>query len=483
MVKVAILISGFLRSFLHNYNSLKIHLLDKYDCDLFLNFTPDLEKDRYIASPIDLNKILEKIKPKVLLTEVENMGKNKFYNIKAMWFKLYKLYKLCSLYQDDNNIKYDWIIRLRPDIYLYSFIDLLTLDKLKLHIPNAFKSTDPLYLNDEIAIGTPNIMDIYFSLYLRFKELQNNKELEYGPHFFKYYIEKYNISINSIYINYKIVLSLCNIIAISGDSGSGKTTLANNLNKLFLNEMVKIEGDRYHKWEREDKKWNEFTHLNPEANCLEKYKNDIFKLKIGSDIYQCDYDHKTGKFTDRQKIESKSNIIMCGLHTLYHNNALDLINLKIYLDTDRKLTTYWKIKRDCEKRGYSKNEVLEKIKKREFDYETYILPQKQNADLIINYYVNKSFNPLLDIEPQIKMKLYIKNTLKEKVSVFLQFINKQNIKIKTSFDTEYTFIEGIKDENYKNLFLNIIKKSKIKFNLLEIENYDYLLLSLIVSLF
>ncbi len=46
----------------------------------------------------------------------------------------------------------------------------------------------------------------------------------------------------------------------------------------------------------------------------------------------------------------------------------------------------WKIKRDIKKRGYTIKKVLENIELRKKDFNEYILPQKKNADIIINFY-------------------------------------------------------------------------------------------------
>ena len=59
-------------------------------------------------------------------------------------------------------------------------------------------------------------------------------------------------------------------------------------------------------------------------------KEDIFNLKIGENIYQVDYDHHNGKFTEVQKLQNKSNIILCGLHTLFDKNTNNLYNLKFH---------------------------------------------------------------------------------------------------------------------------------------------------------
>jgi uridine kinase len=63
-----------------------------------------------------------------------------------------------------------------------------------------------------------------------------------------------------------------------------------------------------------------------------------------------------------------------------------IINLKIYIDTDRNLIKKWKIKRDTTKRGYTIEKILEQINNREKDYDKFIQIQKENADIIINFF-------------------------------------------------------------------------------------------------
>jgi uridine kinase len=165
-------------------------------------------------------------------------------------------------------------------------------------------------------------------------------------------IKMYDITYDFLDIQYKLVLSKCNIIAISGDSGSGKTTLMKHLMGLFPeSKLINLETDRYHKWERGNENYQTITHLNPDANHLELMSNDVYNLKIGNDIYQVDYDHTTGKFTNKQLIESKDNIILCGLHTLYNEKMNDIIDIKVFMDTDRELIKKWKIRRDVDERA------------------------------------------------------------------------------------------------------------------------------------
>jgi uridine kinase len=202
------------------------------------------------------------------------------------------------------------------------------------------------------------------------------------------FIQTYNfITYECLNIQYKLILSKCNIIAISGDSGSGKTTLMKHLKGLFFeSNVINLETDRYHKWERGNENYQTITHLNPDANYLELMSDDVYNLKIGNDIYQVDYDHTTGKFTNKQLIESKDNIILCGLHTLYNQKMNDIIDIKVFMDTDRELIKKWKIERDVNERGYSLERVIQQMESRDSDYYKYIDSQKENADIVIQFY-------------------------------------------------------------------------------------------------
>ena len=61
------------------------------------------------------------------------------------------------------------------------------------------------------------------------------------------------------------------VISISGPSGVGKTTISNLIiSVLEANSAIIISGDDSHKWERGSDNWKNFTHLNPEANNIDK---------------------------------------------------------------------------------------------------------------------------------------------------------------------------------------------------------------------
>lgn len=176
-------------------------------------------------------------------------------------------------------------------------------------------------------------------------------------------------------------------IGIAGDSGAGKSRLLGMLEELLSEEhILNIEGDGDHKWERGDANWNEMTHLNPRANYLYRQAEDLRVLRGNNTVKRADYDHNTGTFTGKKKVIPKPYIVMCGLHSLYLPQMRQVLDMKIYLDTDEALRCYWKLNRDQGDRGHRKEAVMAQIEKRRKDAEKYIYPQKQYADLVIRYY-------------------------------------------------------------------------------------------------
>lgn len=405
-MKAAILITGYFRSFKLNLPNLEEKILSKFEnIDIFLHITKDETQDKYLNenNSEDVSDIIKTLHPKVILFEdnlqfVQNPRENDLYNT---WNKMYKLNKLKNEYEDVYG-DYDVVIRYRPDTNIVSEIDF---NKSKLVIPidskidsDKLTNFDDDYVCDIFAYGDSKSMDHYFSM---FEELPKLIESYGDVSETLLYHHLKNIEYEKSDINYNVILSTCNTFAICGDSGSGKTTLGERLKKYFSKSFV-LECDRYHKWERGDKNWDTFTHLNPEANYLTKMNDDIFDLKVGNDIYQVDYDHSSGKFTQKEKIESPDNLIVCGLHSLYNSND-NIYNLKIFMDTEFNLRKKWKIKRDTKKRGYTMEKITKQINDRQSDYKKYIEAQRDKSDIIINFYE--------DTDENLKLKLYTSNRL------------------------------------------------------------------------
>jgi uridine kinase len=420
-MRAALLISGYLRNYEINIKNLKEKLFPKFEVvDTFLHITKnENQEDKYlnlIDEKEDIQNITKLLNPiSTLIEDNVSFHTNKQINdIINQWGKLYKLNQLKKIYEKCVNRNYDLVIRYRPDVFLENYFEMSDLSSLKkIIIPSESKIDKSKLLNpkddyicDAFAIGSSTEMDKYFDIFENIHELISN----YGfvsETFLKKYLDNNFIDYELKDIKYSFILSKCNVFAICGDSGSGKSTLSKILKNIFFDSFT-LECDRYHKWERHNENWETLTHLNPDANFLTKMSEDIFDLKLGREIYQVDYNHESGSFTEKQLINPSNNLIVCGLHSLYDKNSSFVYDLKIFMDTDEQLKKKWKIKRDKEERGHSVEKILNSIKKRESDFKTYILPQKENADIVIRFFTDEEvdFNNL-EKKESIKLDLSI----------------------------------------------------------------------------
>ncbi len=189
------------------------------------------------------------------------------------------------------------------------------------------------------------------------------------------------------------------VIAVAGDSGSGKTTFSQFLNtRLNKHRSVFIEGDGLHRWERGNSNWRDYTHLDPKANELHKQLGIVERLKFHRSAEGRDYLHSSGTFSKFYTIKPKEFVVLIGLHSWYLPRMREMVDLKIYLDTEETLRRHWKIIRDMQGRGYSREKVISQIESRVEDANVYIQPQKEFADILIRIKSNTGFDVGIEVE-------------------------------------------------------------------------------------
>ncbi len=198
-----------------------------------------------------------------------------------------------------------------------------------------------------------------------------------------YWCYRLGIYYNNLYIEKQKPF----VLGVGGDSGVGKSTLTESIKDLAGHKQtVVLNGDDSHKWERQDTNWEYFTHLNPKANNIHKDVNQIYALIDGKTIERATYSHKNGKFTKPTNIEKDQFIVFQGLHPFFLEKMRNIYDLKIFVDAEDKLRKKWKTERDIKERGHSAVKVTQDMKKRKKDAAKFILPQKNFADWVIQYY-------------------------------------------------------------------------------------------------
>ena len=173
-------------------------------------------------------------------------------------------------------------------------------------------------------------------------------------------------------------------LGVAGDSGSGKTTFTQGVRSIFGNDLVStITLDDYHSLDRDGRRAEGITALNPKANRIEQLEQDLISLKRGLPIEKPSYNHTTGKFDPPAIFSPKKILILEGLHTLFTPTLRKNLDFTLFVDPKKPVKYDWKIFRDVDQRGYSRDAVLQEIAEREPEYERYIAPQKEYADAVI----------------------------------------------------------------------------------------------------
>ncbi len=176
------------------------------------------------------------------------------------------------------------------------------------------------------------------------------------------------------------------VIGITGGSGSGKTTIVNRI-KEIVEDFVFIPQDNYYKSAEYMNNTNitAFNFDHPDAFDSDLIKQHLKDLKNRKSIEMPQYDFVHHRRTDKTvKIEPKKLIIFEGIMIFSEKKILDLIDLKIFIDTPSDIRFIRRLKRDIEDRG----RTLDSVVKQYMEYvrpghQEFIEPLKTKADIII----------------------------------------------------------------------------------------------------
>ena len=178
------------------------------------------------------------------------------------------------------------------------------------------------------------------------------------------------------------------IIGVAGGSGSGKTTVCNKIYEYFVGKSVKmIEHDSYYRDQSElsfeERLKTNYDH--PFAFDTDLLVEHLTKLQNNESIDVPVYDYSNHTRSDKTiRIESQDVIIVEGILILEDKRLRDLMDIKLYVDTDEDLRIIRRIQRDMEERGRSLDSVIKQYMEivREM-HDQFVEPSKKFADIII----------------------------------------------------------------------------------------------------
>ncbi|HWI50351.1 MAG TPA: uridine kinase [Rummeliibacillus sp.] len=178
------------------------------------------------------------------------------------------------------------------------------------------------------------------------------------------------------------------VIGIAGGSGSGKTSVTHAIHDVFKeHSVVVIEQDYYYKdqshLEFEQRLETNYDH--PDAFDTELLIEDVKRLLDRQAIEKPVYDyalHTRSKETIH--IDPQDVIILEGILVLSDPRLRDLMDIKLFVDTDADLRIIRRILRDINERGRSMDSVIEQyLSVVRPMHNQFIEPTKRYADIII----------------------------------------------------------------------------------------------------
>jgi len=177
------------------------------------------------------------------------------------------------------------------------------------------------------------------------------------------------------------------LIGIAGGSGSGKTTVALKIKEKVGEDILILDMDSYYK-DHSHIPFEERVKINydhPDAFDFPLLINHLKRLIQGKSIEKPVYSFvKYVRLKETQKIEPKKIIIIEGILSLFDEELRNLMDIKIYVDTDPDVRFIRRLLRDIKERGRSLDSVvtqyLEIVRPMHIQF---VEPTKRFADVII----------------------------------------------------------------------------------------------------
>ena len=177
------------------------------------------------------------------------------------------------------------------------------------------------------------------------------------------------------------------VIGIAGGTGSGKTTLTVRLKEKFVEDVSVLYHDNYYK-SHSDMPFEERKKLNydhPDAFDTQRMVEDLKALCRGETIQSPTYDYTIHDRSDVTVEVRPTKVVIVEGILIFENQALrDLMDIKIFVDTDADVRILRRIMRDVKERGRSLdsvvNQYLTTVKPM---HEQFVEPSKRYADIVV----------------------------------------------------------------------------------------------------
>ena len=178
------------------------------------------------------------------------------------------------------------------------------------------------------------------------------------------------------------------IIGICGGTGSGKTTIARSIAETVgRDRVVLVEQDSYYRnfgdLPLDERHQANFDH--PDSIDSDMLVNHLIRLKQGLTVEMPIYDMRTHTRTDNiELIQPRPIVVVEGILIFSEPRVLDLIDIRIFVDTPDDVRLMRRMRRDIEERGRTWQMTLDQYERtiRPMHFE-FVEPSKRHAHIII----------------------------------------------------------------------------------------------------
>ena len=178
------------------------------------------------------------------------------------------------------------------------------------------------------------------------------------------------------------------VIGICGGSGSGKSTLARKIKEEFGSRASIVSMDSFYKYQPnttyEERTKTNYDH--PDAFDTDIMIKCVKELKSGKDTKIPVYDFTIHNRSSQpwETVKATPVIILDGILLFAFPQLVELMDIKVFVDTDADVRILRRVHRDVIKRGRSVESVIDQyLNTVKPMHEAYVEPYKKLADVII----------------------------------------------------------------------------------------------------
>ena len=177
------------------------------------------------------------------------------------------------------------------------------------------------------------------------------------------------------------------VIGVAGGSGSGKTTLIEALCSRFQGHITVLPHDNYYK-AHDDLTYEERTTLNydePAAFETDMMIEHVRALKQGHAVQTPVYDYTVhNRSSQTLTVQPSSVLLLDGILILENPALCQLMDIRVFVDTDADVRLSRRILRDTKERARSVQSVVDQyLNTVKPMHEKYVEPSRRNAHIII----------------------------------------------------------------------------------------------------